>query len=93
MDSDGYIDEFGRCEFVSIRERLADGCRRVGGEPRAPAGEAEEDACGSGGIEHGVAYQVKFTPRIPVFRLERKLAQAEVGTLLIGTGRSSTFVR
>ena len=25
MDSDGYIDEFGRCEFVSIREGLADG--------------------------------------------------------------------
>ena len=43
MDSDGYIDEFGRCEFVSIRECLVGRRRRVGGEPRASAGEAEED--------------------------------------------------
>ena len=27
------------------------------------------------GLEHGVAYQVKFTPRVPVFRLARKLAR------------------
>ena len=31
------------------------------------------------GIEHGVAYQVKFTPRIPVFRLKRKLARLKIG--------------
>jgi hypothetical protein len=31
-------------------------------------------------VEHGVAYQVKFGPRIPVFRLERKLARLATGT-------------
>jgi hypothetical protein len=27
------------------------------------------------GVDHGPAYQVKFTPRLPVFRLGRKLAR------------------
>src|SRR4029079_401360 len=31
------------------------------------------------GVEHGVAYQVKFTPRTPVFRLKRKLARLNEG--------------
>ena len=31
------------------------------------------------GIEHGVAYQVKFTPHIPVFRLRRKAARLKAG--------------
>ena len=31
------------------------------------------------GLEHGVAYQVEFTPRLPVFRLERKLARLKIG--------------
>jgi hypothetical protein len=78
MDSDGYIDEFGRCEFISIREGLAD--RVV--ELAASLGlrpVKRKKTVWFRGIEHGVAYQVKFTPRIPVFRLERKLARLKVG--------------
>ncbi len=74
MDSDGYVDVFGRCEFVSIREGLADavvelsaslGLRPVKRKKRATLA----------GVDCGPAYQVKFTPRMPVFRLWRKLAR------------------
>ena len=75
---DGYADEFGRCEFVSILERLSDavvelaaslGLRPVKRKKRVTLR----------GIEHGVAYQVKFSPRTPVFRLARKLARLKTG--------------
>jgi deoxycytidine triphosphate deaminase len=74
MDSAGYADVYGRCEFVSIREHLADavvelaaslGLRPVKQKKRATLN----------GIDHGPAYQVRFTPRMPVFRLPRKLAR------------------
>jgi hypothetical protein len=74
MDSDGYADVFGRCEFVSIKEQLSDavvelaaslGLRPVKRKKRVTLY----------GVDHGPAYQVKFTPRLPVFRLPRKLAR------------------
>jgi hypothetical protein len=74
MDSDGYADEVGRCEFVSILEHLSDavvelaaslGLRPVKRKKRVTLN----------GIECSPAYQVKFTPHLPVFRLERKLAR------------------
>jgi deoxycytidine triphosphate deaminase len=74
MDSDGYVDVRGRCEFVSTREALADavvelaaslGLRPVKRKKRAVLR----------GIDCGPCYQVKFTPRQPVFRLPRKLAR------------------
>ena len=78
MDTDGYIDEFGRCEFVNTREGLSDavlmlaaslGLRPVKRKKRAMLN----------GIDCGPAYQVKFTPDIPVFRLKRKLARQKIG--------------
>ena len=74
MDSDGYVDVYGRCEFVSTLEHLADavfhlavslGLRPVQRKKRAMLD----------GIDCGPAFQVKFTPRLPVFRLERKLSR------------------
>jgi deoxycytidine triphosphate deaminase len=74
MDSDGYADEIGRCEFVSTLEQLSDavvelaaslGLRPVKRKKRVTLY----------GIEQSPGYQVKFTPHLPVFRLERKLAR------------------
>jgi deoxycytidine triphosphate deaminase len=78
MDSDGHVDTYGRCEFVSTREVLADavvelaaslGFRPVKRKKRAVLH----------GVDHGPCYQVKFTPRRPVFRLPRKLARQKQG--------------
>ncbi len=72
MDADGYADEVGRCEFVSILEHLSDavvelaaslGLRPVKRKKRVTLY----------GVECAPAYQVKFVPHLPVFRLERKL--------------------
>jgi deoxycytidine triphosphate deaminase len=74
MDSDGYVDVFGRCEFVNMREELSNavaelaaslGLRPVVRKKRAMLN----------GIDCGPCFQVKFTPRLPVFRLARKLAR------------------
>ena len=74
MDSDGYADEIGRCEFVSTLEHLSDavlelaaslGLRPVKRKKRVTLY----------GVECAPAYQVKFTPHLPVFRLSRKLAR------------------
>jgi deoxycytidine triphosphate deaminase len=78
MDSDGYIDEFGRCEFVSIRECLADGVVDLAASLGLRPVKRKKTVMFRG-VEHGVAFQVKFTPRIPVFRLERKLARLSTG--------------
>jgi deoxycytidine triphosphate deaminase len=72
MDSDGYVDGYGRCEFTSTLECLADavvelaaslGFRPVKSKRRATLH----------GVDHGPKYQVKFTPHRPVFRLPRNL--------------------
>ncbi|MCW2777050.1 MAG: Deoxycytidine triphosphate deaminase [Frankiales bacterium] len=74
MDSDGYADSVGRCEFVSTLEHLSDavvelaaslGLRPVKRKKRVTLY----------GVECSPAYQVKFVPHLPVFRLERKLAR------------------
>ncbi|MCW2678651.1 MAG: Deoxycytidine triphosphate deaminase [Frankiales bacterium] len=74
MDSDGYVDEIGRCEFVSTLEHLSDavvelaaslGLRPVKRKKRVTLK----------GVEQSPGYQVTFTPHLPVFRLERKLAR------------------
>ncbi|MCU1692555.1 MAG: Deoxycytidine triphosphate deaminase [Frankiales bacterium] len=72
MDSDGYADTLGRCEFVSTLEHLSDavvelaaslGLRPVKRKKRVTLY----------GVECSPAYQVKFVPHLPVFRLQRKL--------------------
>ncbi len=40
MDTDGYVDDVaGRCEFTSVERRARRRRRRVGSEPRVPAGQ------------------------------------------------------
>jgi deoxycytidine triphosphate deaminase len=74
MDSDGYVDERGRCEYTSVLEHLADsvveltaslGFRPVKDKKRALLN----------GVDCGPKYVVKFTPHRPVFRLSRKLSR------------------
>lgn len=74
MDSDGYVDVYGRCEFTNTNENLADavlelaaslGLRPVKRKKRVTLY----------GIEQKPAFQVKFTPTFSVFRLQRKAAR------------------
>ena len=78
MDTDGYVDTVGRCEFTSTRECLADavvelaaslGLRPVKSKKRATLN----------GIDCGPAYLVKFSPHRAVFRLPRKLQRQRLG--------------
>ena len=71
MDSDGYVDGYGRCEFVSTRENLADAVVHLAASLGLRPVKRKQRAVLSG-VDHGPAYQVKFTPRLPVFRLARK---------------------
>jgi deoxycytidine triphosphate deaminase len=72
MDSDGSIDEHGRCEFVSTNELLAEAVAELaaslGLRPKRRKKTARLN-----GVDCGPAYQVKFVPDIPVFRLPRKV--------------------
>jgi len=84
MDTDGYVDKWGRCEFTTIRERLAEqvaelvaslGFRPVIAKKRATLN----------GVDCGPKYEVAFTPDRPVFRLRRKLTRQKT------TGRFHRF--
>ena len=90
MDSDGDVDELGRCEFVSIQECLADGVVELAASLGLRPVKRKKTVRFRG-IEHGVAYQVTFTPRIPVFRLRRKLARLRTGPA--HRFRAITYVR
>jgi deoxycytidine triphosphate deaminase len=74
MDSDGYVDVYGRCEFVNMREELSNAVAELaaslGLRPVMRKKRATLD-----GIDCGPCFQVKFSPRLPVFRLNRKLAR------------------
>jgi hypothetical protein len=74
MDSDGYADEVGRCEFISTLEHLSDAvvelAASLGLRPVKRKKRVTLD-----GVEQSPAYQVTFTPHLPVFRLHRKLAR------------------
>jgi deoxycytidine triphosphate deaminase len=74
MDSDGYADEVGRCEFVSTLEHLADGFVELAASLGLRPVKRKKRVT-LNGVECSPAYQVKFTPHLPVFRLERKLAR------------------
>jgi deoxycytidine triphosphate deaminase len=74
MDSDGYVDDRGRCEFLSTLEHLSDAvvelAASLGLRPVKRKKRVTLD-----GVEQAPGYQVTFTPHLPVFRLERKLAR------------------
>jgi deoxycytidine triphosphate deaminase len=77
MDSDGYIDVYGRCEFVSCREAIADAVVELAASLGLRPKKRKKRAV-LNGIDCGPAFQVKFTPRLPVFRLPRKLARLKL---------------
>ena len=75
MDSDGYVDDQGRCEFVNTREDLAWAVHELAASLGLRPTRRKKRAL-LNGIDCGPAFQVKFTPRrVPVFRLPRKLAR------------------
>jgi hypothetical protein len=71
MDSDGYCDKWGRCEYTTIKEDLAEQlCELVCSLGFRPV-IAKKPALVNG-VDHGPKYDVTFTPDRPVFRLARK---------------------
>jgi deoxycytidine triphosphate deaminase len=83
MDSDGYIDETGRCEFINTNERLSDAAVELAaGLGLRPTKRKKRVTLY--GVEQAPGYQVKFSPRFSVFRLQRKAAR-------IRTDRSHEF--
>ena len=78
MDSGGYCDEIGRCEFVSTREVLADAVLELAAGLGLRPVKRKKTAY-LHGVDCGPAYQVTFTPHLPVFRLARKRARLKAG--------------
>jgi deoxycytidine triphosphate deaminase len=72
MDTDGYVDNAGRCEFTSIRECLADAVVELAASLGLRPVKSKKQVRFRG-VDCGPAYRVKFTPNRPVFRLRRKL--------------------
>jgi deoxycytidine triphosphate deaminase len=77
MDTDGYVDKWGRCELTTVRRHLAEAYRELvaslGFRPVIATERAKLD-----GRDCGPKYDVTFTPDEPVFRLPRKLARQKV---------------
>jgi dUTPase len=85
MDTDGYIDVYGRCDLTTVRLSLAEQVMELvaslGFRPKLGHKTARLY-----GQEIGPKkYEVQFTPDRPVFRLPRKLARQKT------TGRFHRF--
>jgi hypothetical protein len=74
MDTDGYVDKWGRCELTTVKQPLAEQYRELvaslGFKPVVSVKTATLN-----GKDCGLKYDVTFTPDEPVFRLPRKLAR------------------
>lgn len=76
MDTDGYVDKYGRCELTTVKEDLALGYLEL----IASLGfrcYMRKDRARLYGVDCGPRYRIVFTPDRPVFRLERKLARQQ----------------
>jgi deoxycytidine triphosphate deaminase len=77
MDTDGYVDRWGRCELTTVRQHLAEQYRELvaslGFKPVVSVKTATFN-----GKDCGLKYDVTFTPDEPVFRLPRKLARQKL---------------
>jgi deoxycytidine triphosphate deaminase len=72
MDTDGYVDRWGRCDLTTIDERLAHSyCELIASLGFRPTLARKRAVLN--GVDCGPKYEVKFTPDRPVFRLPRKL--------------------
>jgi dUTPase len=72
MDSDGYVDKFGRCDFTSVKFPLAEQVCELVASLGFRATLAKKRAM-LNGVDCGPKYEVQFTPDRPVFKLPRKL--------------------
>jgi deoxycytidine triphosphate deaminase len=74
MDTDGYVDAFGRCDLTTIKEELAlqyhELVASLGFRPTL----AEKRAT-LNGRHFGPKFEVQFSADLPVFRLSRKRAR------------------
>ena len=84
MDSDGYCDTWGRCEFTTIKEHLALEISELVASLGFRSVIAKKPAM-LNGVDHGPKYDVTFTPDRKVFRLGRKLRRQKA------TGRFNRF--
>jgi deoxycytidine triphosphate deaminase len=78
MDSDGYIDVYGRCEFVNTNERIADAVLELAASLGLRPTKRKKRVT-LYGIEQKPGYQIKFAPRFEVFRLRRKAERTREG--------------
>lgn len=74
MDTDGYCDKRGQCEFTTTSRVLADGVYELLGTLGIKAAVAVGRAT-LNGRDCGVKYRIKFMTDLPAFRLGRKLAR------------------
>ena len=74
MDTDGYVDRYGRCDVTTVNPGLAEQiCELVASLGFRPT-LAKKRAM-LNGVDCGPKYEVQFTADRPVFRLQRKLAR------------------
>lgn len=78
MDTDGYVDRWGRCDFTSTNMRLAEAVVELSASLGLRPTQVEKRAK-LYGVDHGPVYEVQFSAHIPVFRLPRKLARQRLG--------------
>jgi len=78
MDTDGYVDIYGRCELTTVNPILArqyfELIASLGYKPHLSVKTARLN-----GRACSLAFLNKFTPHQPVFRLPRKLARQKLG--------------
>ncbi len=72
MDTDGYVDRYGRCDLTTVKEDLAEQyCELVAGLGFRPTLARKRAVLN--GRDVGPKFEVQFVPARPVFRLSRKL--------------------
>jgi len=91
MDSDGYCEKNGWCEYCSINKRLANDVFELvsglGIKARIYTGRATLN-----GKDCGIKYRVFFKTNKPVFRLPRKLKRQEQATTKQLSRHQSRFI-
>ena len=77
MDTDGFVDGYGRCDLTTVSSRLAeDYCELVGSLGFRP--KLARKRAMLNGTDHGQKFEIQFTPDRPVFRLPRKRARQKI---------------
>ena len=81
MDTDGYVDEAGRCDLTTVKKPLAlqyqELVASLGFRPTLT-----EKRSVLNGRDVGPKFEIQFSADLPVFRLPRKLARQQFGKRL-----------